>query len=135
MAIEQLWNDVRFALRQFAKRPGLTFAALVALTCGLGAVTTVFTLVNAVILRPLPVAAPDRLVWMRDPSFSIPVFEEVRARGTMLSHVFGWEARTMQAQWKDDAEATGVMLANVCRVRLQPDQPSVVSGFSRTRHL
>jgi putative ABC transport system permease protein len=111
MAIEHAWNDVRFALRQFARRPGLTIAALVALTCGLGAVTTVFTLVNAVILRPLPVAAPDRLVWMRDPSFSYPVFEEVRARGTMLSQVFAWDARTMQAQWKGDAEATGVMLA------------------------
>jgi putative ABC transport system permease protein len=111
MAIEHLWNDMRFALRQFTRRPGLTLAALVALTCGLGGVTTVFTLVNAVILRPLPVVAPDRLVWMRDPSFSFPVFEEVRARGTMLSHVFAWESRTMQAQWKNDAEATHVMLA------------------------
>jgi predicted permease len=111
MPIEQLWNDVRFALRQFARRPGLTIAALVALTCGLGAITTVFTLVNAVILRPLPVAAPDRLVWLRDPSFSYPVFEEVRTRGTMLSHVFAWESRSMQAQWKGESEATGVMLA------------------------
>ncbi len=64
---------------------GLTLAALFALACGLGGVTTVFTLVDAVILRPLPVASPGELVWLRDPSFSYPVFQEVSARAGMLS--------------------------------------------------
>ena len=113
MALEQIWNDLRHAVRQFTRRPGLTVAALVALACGLGGVTTVFTLVDAVILRPLPVASPGRLVCLRDPSFSYPVFEEVSARSGMLSHVFAWTSRRLQAQWTSDsdAESMPVLLA------------------------
>ncbi len=111
MALDHLLNDLRFAARQFSRRPGLTAAALFALTCGLGGVTTVFTLVDAVILRPLPVASPHQLVWMRYPSFSFPVFEEVVARGSMLSRVFAWDARRLQAQWTSEPEATPVLLA------------------------
>ena len=106
MALHHLWNDVRFALRQFARRRGLTLAALFALACGLGGVTTVFTLVDTVILRPLPVASPGQLVWLRDPSFSFPVFQEVSARGGMLSHVFAWDSRRFQAQWTSEPEST-----------------------------
>jgi chromosome segregation ATPase len=43
---------------------------VLALACGIGGMTTVFTLVDAVLLRPLPIAAPDQLVSLRDPSFS-----------------------------------------------------------------
>src|SRR5262245_66086357 len=111
MVLEQLWNDVRFALRQFARRPGLTAAALFALGCGLGGVTTAFTLVDAVILKPLPVPNPQELVWMRNPSFSYPVFQEVSARGQMLSSLFAWTSRRMQAQWTGDPEPTPVVLA------------------------
>jgi putative ABC transport system permease protein len=68
--LDQVSHDLRFALRQFRRAPGLTLAAVLALACGIGGVTTVFTLVDAVVLRPLPVAAPDELVWLRDPSFS-----------------------------------------------------------------
>ncbi|HXW06958.1 MAG TPA: ABC transporter permease [Vicinamibacterales bacterium] len=109
--LEHLVSDLRFAGRQFVRRPGLTLAALFALTCGLGGVTTVFTLVDAVILRPLPVASPHELVWMRHPSFSYPVFEEVSARAGMLSRVFAWESRQFQAQWTADPESTPVLLA------------------------
>src|SRR5262245_3524570 len=98
MALDSIWHDVRFALRQLAGRPGLTLAALFALACGLGGVVTVFTLVDAVILRPLPVASPQELVWMRDPSFSFPVFREVEARAGMLSRVFAWSSERLQAQ-------------------------------------
>jgi putative ABC transport system permease protein len=98
MSLSHVWSDVRFAIRQFGRRRGLTAAALLALACGLGGVITVFTLVDAVILRPLPVKSPNELVWMRDPSFSFPVFREVQARGGMFSSVFAWSARTLQAQ-------------------------------------
>ena len=105
MALDYLWHDVRFAVRQFGRRPGLTLAALVALGCGLGAVTTVFTLVDAVILRSLPVAKPGELVAMRNPSFSFPVFEEVSARADMLSSVFAWTPQRLQAQWTSEPES------------------------------
>ena len=110
--LEHVWSDLRFAFRQFRRRPGLTAAALLALACGLGGVITVFTLVDAVILRPLPVRAPHELVWMRDPSFSFPVFKEVQARGTMLSSVFAWTAQTMSTQWTNEPEPTPTLLAS-----------------------
>ncbi len=112
MFLDRVRSDARFAMRQFARRPGLTAAALLALACGLGGVITVFTLVNAVILRPLPVKAPNELVWMRDPSFSFPVFREVQTRAAMLSSVFAWHAVTLQAQWSNEPESTPVLLAS-----------------------
>lgn len=95
--LDQAAHDLRFGLRQFRRAPGLTFAAVLALACGIGGVTTVFTLVDAVVLRPLPVSAPDELVWLRDPSFSYPMFEQMRDRAHMLRGVFAWHSRTLQA--------------------------------------
>ena len=103
--LDQVPHDLRFALRQFRRAPGLTFAAVLALACGIGGLTTVFTLVDAVVLRPLPVSAPDELVWLRDPSFSYPMFEQIRDRAHMLRGVFAWEPRTLHADVDERARA------------------------------
>jgi putative ABC transport system permease protein len=64
--MDRLLQDVRFGWRLLRRSPGFTASAVLALASGVGATTAVFTLLDRVVLRPLPYPEPDRLVMVWD---------------------------------------------------------------------
>src|SRR5215468_8161217 len=67
-------QDLRYALRTFRRTAGLTIVIVASLAIGIGANTGVFSVVNALLLKPLPYPDPDRLavLWLRSPGINIP---------------------------------------------------------------
>jgi len=91
-----LWQDVRYGVRMLRKNPGFTAVVVVILAVGIGANTAIFTVINTVLLRSLPVENPDELVQIvvtsKSPrpnyTFSYPFYEQLRNGGRSLSGLF-----------------------------------------------
>src|SRR5690349_13601383 len=103
-AMGSLWLDVRYALRMMVKTPALTAVLAITLSLGIGASTTIFSVVNSVVLQPLPYEQPDELVrvytefhgklklerfWV-----SVPEFDDLRKECRSCASVGAWTPGT-----------------------------------------
>jgi predicted permease len=108
-------QDLRWALRSLRKNPGFTALAVVTLVLGIGAATVAFTVLDTVLLRPLPFANADRLVYMqevtakqsmRPPSY--PNFDDWRKQARAFDGVVSAMYPFSQTVWPGDASSTPV---------------------------
>jgi predicted permease len=108
--LESLFQDLRYGLRQLGRSPGFTVVVALSLALRIGANTAIFNLIDAVMLKTLPVRDPDRLVFLsrtgearldmmvvqsdngskNESPFSYPSYEEFRARNQAFSSLFGF---------------------------------------------
>jgi putative ABC transport system permease protein len=98
--LETIWHDIQYGLRQLKRNPGFTAVAVLTLALGIGANTAVFSLIDAVMLRMLPVERPDELLQLKrqdprnaggaSPEFTNPLWEQVRDQQNVFSGVFAW---------------------------------------------
>jgi putative ABC transport system permease protein len=104
--METLKNDLKFGIRTMARRPGFTLVALITIALGIGANTAIFSVVNTVLLRPLPYADPERLVVLWEKQDMIP------QESPSLPDFLDWRERNqsfeqMAVARRDNANLTG----------------------------
>jgi putative ABC transport system permease protein len=88
--MENLWADTKFAVRQLCKNSGFALTAIATLALGIGATTAIFSLVNTVLLRPLPFPEQDRLMWLSQQDHSLP---GVMPEALSYPDYFDWRAQ------------------------------------------
>jgi hypothetical protein len=115
---KRLWQDVRYAGRALRKSPGFTAVAVLTLALGVGVNTAIFSVVNAVMLRPLPFGNPDRLVRIYEsnpergwPEFSAsdPNFLDWRAQATSWEALAAFDSGTISLTTGDAVEVLRMM--------------------------
>src|SRR5262245_18114905 len=115
-SLEILWQDLRYGLRMLVKNPGSTTIAVLTLSLGIGANTAIFTLLDKVLIRPLPVEQPHQLVtFVEDANgapgiFSYPMYADLRDRNDVLSGVIAYDQRPFSLS---DGNATERVIGQV----------------------
>lgn len=94
-----LTQDIRYAFRSLSRAPGFTLVALVTLALGIGGTTAIFSIVDGVVLRPLPYSDPGRIVRITrtladgaDASFSAPDYRDVERGATYFAAMAGYRS-------------------------------------------
>jgi putative ABC transport system permease protein len=135
-----LWQDVRYGLRMLAKNPGFSVLVILTLALGIGANTAIFSVVSAVLLRPLPFPEPDRLVAIlhvdlrtgeTGRALSYPDFADLRAQSKTLEAAAAYDGGSATLTGMGDPVhlTTGICSADMFNVLREP--PMLGREFTR----
>src|SRR6201996_3247809 len=137
--MEGFLQDIKYGYRMLAKSPGFTLVAVLTLALGIGANTAMFSVVNAVLLRPLPFPEPDRLMSVatlnsrhgapQPTSLSYPDFADYRAKNRTFEEIASYTDNNFSLTGAGEsvllrAEIVGTSFFNVLR-----SQPALGRGF------
>ena len=123
-----MFQDLRYGLRMLAKTPGFSAVAILTLALGIGANTTIFTLVNSILLKPLPFKDPERLVMVwrtnaertaTDLPSSVPLFIDWQQRNQVFEQMAAFTSGRFNA----------VRFATALRVDLPVAMRASLAGF------
>ncbi|HMZ80281.1 MAG TPA: ABC transporter permease, partial [Acidobacteriota bacterium] len=121
--MRRLWMDLQFAGRMFARYPGFYAIALITLAFGIGANTTIFSVINALLIQPLPFSEPERLVQVSQsgPSpqqpdgmvyWSFPHFKALREANSCFENAAAFVEQPLNLTGTDGAERVRVEMVS-----------------------
>jgi putative ABC transport system permease protein len=136
---EEMFQDLRFGVRMLLKTPGFTFIAVLTLALGIGANTAIFSVVNAVLLRPLPFPEPEHIVRLWEshpptnlPQFSVtfPTFLDWRSQNQVFTHMASYREDGFNLQAGDETKRVNGARVTVDFFSVMGVQPAAGRAFT-----
>ena len=136
---EDMFQDLRYGARMLLQKPGFTFIALVALALGIGASTAIFSIVNGILLRPLPYRNSDRIVmvWMDNHRLGIdqdwhsyPNYVDYRDQNQVFEQMAAFNDRAFNLTGSSDPERVLGMWSTASLFQVLGVQPSIGRAFT-----
>jgi predicted permease len=137
--METLWLDIKYGIRMLGKKPGFTAIAVLTLALGIGANTTIFSILNAVLLRPLPFPEPQRLVtvWGTDVrngelhrTLSYPDFVDFRNQNHSLEGAAAYDDGTFTLTGRGEPAQLHGGIVSASLLSVLRATPELGNGFS-----
>jgi putative ABC transport system permease protein len=138
--MEDLWKDITYTIRLLRRKPGFAVVAILTLTLGIGANTAIFSVIHAVLLRPLPFKNSEQLVRVTgdfnklnlpDAGLSVPELFDLRDRSGVFEQITGLFPIDSNITWVDEPERVEALLVDVNYFSLLGANPKLGRTFQQ----